>query len=336
MFLRLTFVPVVASLLLVRTAAASADKLDMSWQAPPGCPAYSDVESWLQAVIPPDARERLGELHVTVVIAGKAGSGFSASVRVTRDAAPSATAPSELRVVEGRACEEVARSAIVVVSVAMSDALKAVAPPAEAPPTSEPVREPTRPTAPARLERQSPPSADRAPPSTKPAPTATSLFTLAGGAGSGFAEKPGVRVDASALFALGRRVFVGPRVHALPSVTIRREDDVAALHLLAAGPELCALPELSASLHATACGRVEAGFAWSEGTRSGDPSDSGAVAALAVSPGLSIGRDLRVLIQGDLELRLLRPRFERADAQVLATLPILAASGLIGLSVAVP
>lgn len=334
--LRSTFVIGAAALLFVRTAAASDGKLDMSWQAPPGCPAYSDVESWLQAVIPPDARERLAELHVKVVISGKAGSGFSASVGVARDAAPGTSAPSELRVVAGRACEEVARSAIVVVSVAMSDALKAAPPPAEDRPASEPVREPTRPAAPARLELRSPASAERAAPGTKTAPEATSLFTVAGGVGSGFAEQPGVRVDASALFALGRGVFVGAHVHALPSVTIRREDDVAALHLLAAGPELCALPELSRSLRATACGRLEAGFAWSRGARGDDPSDSGAVAALAVSPGLSIGRDLRVLIQGDLELRLLRPRFEQADGRVLATLPILAASGLLGLSLAVP
>src|SRR5687768_11826004 len=118
-------VPVVASLLLVRTAAAANGKLDMSWQAPQGCPSYTDVESWLQAVIPPDARQRLGELHVKVVISGTASSGFSASVRVTRDAAAGESTPGELRVVEGPACEEVARSAIVVVSVAMSDALKA-------------------------------------------------------------------------------------------------------------------------------------------------------------------------------------------------------------------
>jgi hypothetical protein len=337
--LRLTFVPVVASLLLVRTAAAASNgKLDMSWQAPQGCPSYTDVESWLHAVIPPDARQRLGELHVKVVISGTASSGFSASVRVTRDAAPGATAPSELRVVEGPACEEVARSAIVVVSVAMSDALKAAAPqPVAARPAPEPSREPASqaPLSPTPLVVPAPPR-DQGEPATPPTRAEARLLTLAGGVGSGFAEQPGLRVDASALFALSRSIFLGPRVHALPSVTIRREDEVATLHFLAAGAELCALPELSAAIHGVACGRVEAGFAWSRGARSGDPSASGPVAAVAVSPGLSIGRRVRFLMQGDFELRLLRPRFENVHGEVLAALPILAGSGLLGLSLAIP
>jgi hypothetical protein len=330
--LRLTFVSVVASLLFMRAPAAASDgKLDMSWQAPPGCPAYSDVESWLQAVIPPDARQRIAELHVQVLISGKAGSGFSASVRVTRDAAPGKPAPSELRVVEGPACEEVARSAIVVVSVAMSDALKASAPePVKAQPQPAAVTEPATPPAPttalaARLE-----------PVTKPAPPATRLFTVAAGVGSGFAQQPGVRVDASALFAVSRNLFVGPRLHALPAVTIRSDDDIAKLHFMAAAAELCAVPELSPSVHALGCARAEAGFAWSRGAESGAPSDSGPVAALALSPGLSIGQRLRFSVQGDFELRLVRPRFERADGKVLAALPIFAGSGLLGLSLALP
>ena len=60
--MRSALAPVVAFLLLglaVHKAApahaATPAKLDMSWQAPSECPAYSDVESWLQAVIPPDA-----------------------------------------------------------------------------------------------------------------------------------------------------------------------------------------------------------------------------------------------------------------------------------------
>jgi hypothetical protein len=117
---------------------------------------------------------------------------------------------------------------------------------------------------------------------------------------------------------------------------IRRDEEIAELHFVAAGPELCALPELSASLHALACGRLEGGWAWSEGTHRSDPSDSGPVAALAVSPGLSVGGAVRVLVQADLELRLLRPRFERVDGRVLASLPLLAASGLLGVSLALP
>jgi hypothetical protein len=144
--LRLMLLPVVASLLLFgTTAGATNGTLDMSWRAPPGCPAYSDVESWLQAVIPPDARQRIAELHVTVVIDGSASAGFSASVRVTRDTGTGRALPSELRIVEGRACEEVARSAIVVVSVEMSDALKAEAPQALETPSATPAAAEPRP-----------------------------------------------------------------------------------------------------------------------------------------------------------------------------------------------
>jgi hypothetical protein len=336
------FVALLTSLLLVREAAAAGvGKLDVSWQAPPGCPAYSDVESWLQAVIPPDARQRIAELHVKVVISGQAASGFNASVRVTRDAGPGEAAPSELRVVEGPACEEVARSAIVVVSVAMSDALKvAAAEPVAARPEPPPVVEPAPPVAAAAAPLAVQPRPE--PPRDSPAPAAYSpprprrLITMTGGVGSGFGEHPGVRVDASLLFALGRSLVVGPHVHALPSVTIRRGDDLAELHFVAAGADLCASPELSPSMQALLCARAEAGFAWSGGTGSEARSDSGPVATLALSPGLSIGRRVRFLMQGDFELRVVRPRFETADAEVLAALPAVAASGSLGLLLVLP
>jgi hypothetical protein len=340
-FSRLTFVALLASLLLVREAsAAGLGKLDMNWQAPPGCPAYSDVESWLQAVIPPDARQRIAELHVKVAISEQAGGGFRASVQVTRDAAPGEAAPSELRVVEGPACEEVARSAIVVVSVAMSDALKAaVAEPVATRPEPPPVMEPARPVPAAATPlavqpRSEPPHDSHA--AESPPPTQR-LFTIASGVGSGFGKQPGVRVDASALFALGRQGMAwGPHLHALPAVTIRRDDDVAKLHFVAAGADLCAAPQLSPSLHALLCARGEAGFAWSRGSAGEASSDSGPVAALALAPGLSIGRRVRFSMQADFELRVVRPRFETADGKVLADLPVLAASGLIGLSLALP
>lgn len=343
-FSRLMLVALLASLLLAREAAAAGTgELDMSWQAPPGCPAYSDVESWLQAVIPPGARQRIAELHVKVAISGQAGSGFSASVRVTRDAAPGEAASSELRVVEGPACEEVARSAIIVVSVAMSDALNAAAAePVATRPEPPPVVEAAHPrpaaAPPPPAQARSEPAHDALVPAAEsPPPPTQRLFTIASGVGSGFGKQPGVRVDAGVLFALGRQGMVwGPHVHALPAVTIRRDDDVARLHFVAAGADLCAAPQLSPSLHALLCARAEAGFAWSRGSAGDAPSDSGPVAALALAPGLSIGRRVRFSMQADFELRVLRPRFETADGEVLAALPLVAGSGLLGVSLALP
>lgn len=334
--LRLTLASVLSSLLLFAPSATAASKLDVVWNAPAGCPAYADVASWLEVVVPPDAREKLAELHVQVVIIGSPSAGFSATVRVSRDNASGQPARSEPRIVEGPACEEVARSAIVVVSVEMSDVIKAEpAPPREAPAPAPPAAAPA-PLKAAVPPAPSAPARDRAEPARSDPAAAKLLFNASAGLGSGFADNWGVRVDAAALFALSRSIYLGPRVHALPVVSIQREDELARLHVVAAGLELCALPALATLLHAGVCARVEAGFAWSKGARADDPSDSGAVAALGLSPTLSIGSKLRVLVQGDLELRLLRPRFEDDAGEVLAALPIVAGSGLLGLSLAVP
>ncbi len=334
--LRVTLASILSSLLLFTAPATAASKLDVSWNAPTGCPAYADVESWLQAVVPPAAREKLAELHVQVVIVGSPSAGFSATIRVSRDSARGEPVRSEPRIVEGPACEEVARSAIVVVSVEMSDVVKAE--PASPPAAPAPAPAAPAPT-PNRASVQPAPSApgrDRAEAVSSEPASAKLLFNIAAGLGSGFADNFGVRIDAGAWFALSRNIYVGPRVHALPVVSIQRGDALARLHVVAAGLELCGLPALTSLLHAGVCGRLEGGLAWSRGAQADDPSDSGAVAALGISPTLSLGSKLRVLVQGDLELRLLRPRFEDDAGEVLAALPIVAGSGLVGLSLAVP
>lgn len=331
---RLTLASILSSLPLLAMPAAAANKLDVTWNAPAGCPAYADVESWLQAVVPPDAREKLAQLHVQVAIIGSPSAGFSATVRVSRDSATGEPVRSEPRIVEGPACEEVARSAIVVVSVEMSDVLKAEpAPPREAAAPARPA-----PEQPLKTAVPSGPGApsDRPEPAKSTLPPAKWLVNVTAGLGNGFADNPALRIDAGALFALSRSIYLGPRVHVVPIVSIQREDELARLHFVAAGVELCGLPALASLLHAGVCGRVEVGFAWSKGAQADDPSDSGAVAALGLSPTLSIGRTLRVLVQGDVELRLLRPRFEDDTGEVLAALPIVAGSGLLGLSLAVP
>jgi hypothetical protein len=328
--LRLTLASSLSSLLLLAAPAAAANELDVTWNAPAGCPAYSDVESWLQAVVPPDAREELAELHVQVLISGRADTGYRATVLVSREGPRGERLPSEPRTVEGPACEEVARSVIVIVSVEMSDVMKAEAPSP---------RDVAPPAAPAEVQVGVQPVAavsDRPEPAAPPPTAAQWLFNVAAGVGSGFAENPGVRVDAEALFALSRAIYLGPRLHALPGVTIQRKNELARLRFAAAGVQLCGLPTLSTLLQAGVCARVEAGLAWSQGAQAEDPSDSGAVAALGLSPTLSIGSNLRVLLQGDLELRLLRPRFEDDTGEVLAALPVVAGSGLVGLSLAVP
>jgi hypothetical protein len=156
------------------------------------------------------------------------------------------------------------------------------------------------------------------------------------GAGSGFAKQPGVRVDLGLLYALAPHVLLGPHVHAVPSVTVRRDDDVARLHFVSGGLELCWLPELTTSVQLGACGRGEAGLAWARGSLTDAASDSGPVAALALTPSASFGQRVRLVVQGDIELRLVRPRFEATDGDVLTGLPLVAGSGLLGLALALP
>ncbi len=309
--------------------------LDMVWDAPPGCPAYSDVESWLHAVIPPDARARLGELHVKVLITGNPGSGFRASVRVVRDGA-SEPPPGDARVVEGPACGEVARSAMVVVSVEMSDAIKAEAaeaietrPPAPSAPAAPP-------SAPPPLAAPPRPPADRSEAASRRDRDGAVLVAVLAGAESGFMGQPGVRLDLSASLALRRATFLGLRVHALPAVTLEQGAELGRLHFVAPGAELCQLQDLSRAVRVGACARAEFGFAWAEGAEEDDPTDSGPIGAVALTPTLAVGGSLRFLLQGDLELRVIRPRFENTAGKVLAVLPPLAVGGLAGLSLALP
>jgi hypothetical protein len=297
------------------------------------------VDSWLQAVLPPDARQRLGELRVRVVIKPKSPQGsFQAQVIVAR--ATDARSASEPRVVEGTSCSEVARSAIVVVSVAASDALNAsprVAEPAPKPPAVaveevHPRAEP-EPVAIVQVPRAIPGN-DRGF-ALERHPRAHWLGVAVGAEG-GFAGRLGVRADAFAAWALSDAFALGVRIHSVPTTLVGSPESVARLHLAAAGAQLCWLPELAPALRLGACSRVEGGAAWAVGSGARDPKDWGGIAAWGLSPTLSAGRALRVQMQGDFQLCLVRPRFQDDAGLTLATLPLFSGALLLGMAVAVP
>lgn len=114
----------VAALAIGFAGVGTAEAQAVDWQAPRGCPRLEDVRSWLDAVLPDEVRAQAAGLRVRVRIE-RAGPNYRALLEVGEDGTLGS------REVEGRRCEEVARAAVVALSVALTEA---VAAPPPAPP----------------------------------------------------------------------------------------------------------------------------------------------------------------------------------------------------------
>lgn len=281
-------VPCVCALSVVMLAAqpCAAQSLDLVWQAPPECPTLEEVRPILDAVIPLELRETLAETRVVIEIV--AGAQYVATIRVER-----AGHVGE-RVVEGTRCAEVARSALIVVSVALSDPTA----------TAEPV-------APDAAPR---PQEDTA--AVEPDAVSQPVrWGVDGGVGviSGLGDAPVVpRLSLGVFHALHPALQLGLRAQAAPFVPLRHAGErVARAATLTLAPVACALGGASDRVRLGGCLSVEVGVTLARGlgldenARSATP-----YAAVGLSPNIVLGRRAGLRCSVDVDLRITRPRFE--------------------------
>ena len=235
-------VPCVCALGVVMLAAqpCAAQSLDLVWQAPPECPTLEEVRPILDAVIPLELRETLAETRVVIEIV--AGAQYVATIRVER-----AGHVGE-RVVEGTRCAEVARSALIVVSVALSDPTA----------TAEPV-------APDAAPR---PQEDTA--AVEPDAVSQPVrWGVDGGVGviSGLGDAPVVpRLSLGVFHALHPALQLGLRAQAAPFVPLRHMGErVARAATLTLAPVACALGGASDRVRLGGCLSVEVGVTLARG-----------------------------------------------------------------------
>lgn len=310
---------------LAPTAAfAQQNDLAIEWDAPATCPALGDVRGMLDAVIPAEVRERLEGTHVAVRLAAN-GSGYRADIVVARG-----TFVGE-RSLEGRRCEDVARSAIVVISVALTEAVEAAAAPTPEPvPELDPIPEPD----------PDPEPAPDANPLPIPVPHDDATHVEAGlsavtGLGSAFAAP---RIEAAVRRELGAHVQLGARFRAVP---FARVDDANArvghLAALTVAPEACVVASPRQSLHIGGCASLELGFMHARGDSSigGSRGNAGYV-SLDVLPMLEVGRRLRLRITLGLETRFVRPQLGIRGSGTVASTPVVAGSAGLALVFVIP
>ena len=311
------------ALLDAERVVAAEGPVTIEWRAPAGCPSYADVASWLDAVLPPEVEQRLEQARAVVVIERTPSNDFRAEVSVTAGG----DSEGRVRTLEGPSCDELARSAVIVVSVALTEAVaekKAPEPePAPAPPAPVPAAPVVPPTAPPPVQ----------PPAT-PAPVPPSaVIGVAAGVSSGFGD-PALRLDAFVRFLPFDPGSLAARLRVVPLGRVETSDGDVDLLLAAASPGLCVSRSAARTLHFGACLQPELGIVRAEGPSGLD--DSAAWLAVGAQPFLEWGTTIRLYLAADADVRLLRPTLELADGQKLAELPRFALSALLGLSVAVP
>jgi hypothetical protein len=294
------------------------------------------VTSWLEAVVPAELRTRLAGVTAEVRIT-RVERRFHAAIRVTHGAY------SGEREVDGRRCEEVARSAIVVVSVSLSEAVEQAEtpPPPPVPDPEEDVPPPVEPTvAPTVVV-----PADVPPPiSDPPAPPAlpTLLLDIGAGATFGVGNAPlAARVELGAQRPITRGFTIGGRLRAVPRTQFRDDDAPATLSLVLVGVEACGRHALSTMLHLTGCARLDAGALRAEGRDgTGQPARGRApFVAAALTPAIEIGTRFRLRIAPEIEARVVRPRLTMQAGEETSTLyriPTFGGSIDLGLVILIP
>jgi hypothetical protein len=159
----------------------------LQWEAPPSCPAATQVQAWVDALVAPQAQgSAKGEVTQTA-------SGFALTLVVT-----TAQGRTE-RVLEAPACESLAQAAAVVVAVVVdpleAQARSSVARPS---PTAVPAPARSRPAAPAASRSSFEASLDAGPPVDRAGrrrPRAVTLGVEAG-VGTGLLPQPHATVHA--------------------------------------------------------------------------------------------------------------------------------------------
>lgn len=265
-----------------------------TWTAPPGCPTLTDVQPILDAVVADDLRETMRDTQVSVVIE-PAGDAYRATVTVTREGYAGE------RVVDGARCAEVARSALIVVSVALADAQVAV--------VDEGAPRPHQGT-------QPPPSQD---PATRVEPAHASetsppgwAVTLDLGVISGMGDTPLVpHVATGFLFARHAWLMAGARVSTAPYVPVRHAGErVARAATVTLAPVLCALPRVGETARMGICAGLEVGALLSHGIGlDTNLKRVRAYGSVRLSPTFTVGARTGLRCSLDAELRITRPVF---------------------------
>lgn len=294
-------------LLVWSPTGASAEPLPITWSAPPGCPSLRDVTSWLEAVVPAELRTRLAgvtaEVHITRV-----ERTYRAEIVVTHDAWTGE------REVEGRRCEEVARSAIVIVSVSLAEAVEVAERDVPVPPVlgvvePDPVVVPESPPEPPSVASVPPPT-PIVPTPLPDEPTRPAMVDVGAGVVFGFGtDALAPRLGAAVTLAPHENATLGVRVQSVPRARVERATASADIALVTVGVEGCGRFSPSQIVHAAGCLRVDAGTLIAAG-RELDMTQRGHApwVAVAFAPSLELGSRARFRLAAGLEVRVVRPR----------------------------
>lgn len=311
-----------------------AQPLPITWEAPSGCPSLADVTSWLEAVVPAELRTRLAGVEAEVRIT-RVERRYHAAIRVTHGAY------SGEREVDGRRCEEVARSAIVVVSVSLAEAVEQVEappPPVEEPPRTvpAPVEEPERlPFVEERIDDAQLPEAPT------PEPSAL-VLDITGGAAFALGTPPlAPRVSVGVHRPITLGLTLGGRLRAVPRTWFDERAESATLTLLALGVELCGRYSATSIVHLLGCARGDVGVVLARGRDGFDQTLRGAApfVSAVLAPALEVGRKVRLRIAPELEARIVRPRLtvdEGEGTDTLYRIPLIGGSIDLGLVILFP
>lgn len=318
-------------------APARAQPVPIAWDVPHGCPSLADVASWLDAVVPEELRDRLDGITASVRIT-RTGRRFHAQIRVAHGTW------SGDREVEGRRCEEVARSAVVVISVSLAEAVELE----EAPPAPDPVPpitpepvitpEPDPEVAPEPVVEQAP---EVAPVTPSPLP-AERLPRLLLGARAGLAFGVGTRAVAptfalDARRPLHRNVALAITARVTPFGDVEDAIASARVTLALAGLGACARHAARAMLHLATCARVDVGALIAKG-RDVESAQRGRAPYVAVTlaPAIEIGRRVRLRVGGELDARIVRPRLTVGGAGTIYRSPWVGGSLDLGVIFLIP
>jgi hypothetical protein len=282
---------------------AAAQPLPIEWHAPSGCPSLADVSSWLEAVVPAELRTRLAGITAEVSITRVEGR-FHAAIRVTHGSW------SGEREVDGRRCEEVARSAIVVVSVSLAEAVEVIAtqptitpviPPIADPPADPPVEE-------AHHVPTEPPPAEPLPPVVEDAPRY--VLDVGAGVAFGFGTRAVTsRFDLAAHRSLHPSFTLGVRARAMPRARVEREAANATIAYVTVGVEGCGRHSPTSMFHVVGCVRLDVGTLIASGEDVENAQRGRApVVDFALFPGIEVGKDVRIRLSAEIESRLVRPQ----------------------------
>ncbi|MEZ4372199.1 MAG: hypothetical protein R3B07_15315 [Polyangiaceae bacterium] len=304
-------------MLLVASGATASEPV-VDWTAPEECPGWAEVESWLDAVTAERAdagRRATVEIEVT-------GDLYRARISIVGK-------PASERQLESTNCAELARSAVVVLSVELAEETAPQLAEAEPASPSTPTQSDPEVVVPRLVPRSSPVRDVGVRTSTR---HRQASVVAALGAGTGLGDGPSQRADVLVQVPSVGFLSLGGRGRAERGHVVNPSGSLDAhWWLLAVGPEACAVHAFQ-NLRAGACVRAELGAVSADG----GVADEALWAAAATAAYIEWGTDVRLWGGVDLDVRMNRPVFIRADGATLQRTPSLGGAALLGVALALP